>query len=345
MSVPAGAVLRNPATINQFYPNLDALFSTIFHDRNIKAQKSWVKQLFSRVALKGAYYVGQTYTTPATPRPYYRGEEVQDSGVNEYTLTLQSNEYATPRYVTYWRDERDSFAPIKARETMEKASDYLNNYDEMVLPELMDGSTGTYLHGEVDFTNILGGTGLFSDSHSYEGQTLDNQVEKTITNLASAIDALYSARQVFHDMLLPNGEPYWDTMATENAKFIVVVPTELEEIFNQLTGSSMIALNGVATTSNYFKDVFGQNYEYHTFNRLTSATTVRVFRVGSDDSGVKPFLYGEQAEQNGASVYTQVWNDGNSDESRRTRIDGIRFFRDMLFGIGSPFCATEIVAA
>ncbi len=35
-------------------------------------------------------------------------------------------------------------------------------------------TASTFAHDQVDFANIFGGTGQFSNSHSFEGQTLDN---------------------------------------------------------------------------------------------------------------------------------------------------------------------------
>ena len=108
------------------------------------------------------------------------------------------------------------------------------------------------MHPDTSFDTLFGGTsGIFSDSHSFNGQTLDNNLAGSGTAQGNIIDDLWTVRKTFRQMVDTVGIPYWDRDRLSNAKWVVVYPEELEQVFKSIMHSELVLQDGAlsATTS------------------------------------------------------------------------------------------------
>lgn len=337
MAFPTGAVIRDPERLNHFYRDLAGVFADAFSMKRENAPKSYIMDLHQQVSIEGPYLTDQGWYAVPLPGPFPRGTGVTDASVGEFTYTLHPYEYATPRLPVNRRDERDSNAPKSLRALMQETADYLVNYPELTFPEMLAGSASTFLDPNVSFTTFVGSTGVFNNAHSYQGQTHDNIVSKTISNLSDMIDGWYDAIQVLDDAVSSNGRPYWDATKTQNVRYSVVIPTELRQIMNALVYSEMPLQGGNTSSTNYFKAVFGEKAEFHVNADLTDANDHYIFRVGDEGSMLKPFVFGEKE-----GIRVETWENGTSDWAKENQAEGMRYIRDMAFGAGNFFCAVKI---
>ena len=339
MPVPIGSVEALATTVNHFYPDLKSEFVRVFDLHKSEDTPSWINDLFQKIEVDGAYVNFQTWGSAPNPLPLERGQYIHDAGFGEFTLTLYVHDYGTPRLTWHVNDIQDSRAPKGLKDRAQDSATRLANYMEYVTPELLTGSASTYLHPDFAFADIFGGTsGLFQSAHSYSGQTLDNDLSATGTGVANFIDDLWTIRQTFREMVDGVGRPYWDRERLAKAKWIIVVPPELERIANYVLKGELLLQNGAtAPSSNVTKTVFGDKVEVHVFELLTDADNWYCFLTSESADGMRPFVHGPRK-----GIGVKNWLMNRSDWSNATHKEGLQWWRRDVFGIGIPQCALRM---
>lgn len=343
MSTPIGAVIRNPEAISHFTKNHAGVFSMIFNEKRAQP-RSWITRLFGEFPIDGAWATDHAWGALPLMRPFYLGNPVRDVGVVDYTIKLLPHQYHVGRIVVNRRDKRDSKAPQSIESKMREPANAAARHEEVVFFELQAGAASEYLHRDVSFDNIFGGTGLFSNSHTYNGETLDNIVTKTITTPSSFFDAFYLAANVWDDARSDNGDEYWDYQKLEDSEIIIVVPTSLRQVVSQAVNSPMIHLgsnSGAAT--NYWREIFNSDKVQVVGSQKVTDGKVRAYRVSTGDADrvdLKPY-YKAMVE----GVRVKEWRETNSDWSKATEQEGIDFLIDCAYVPGNPLTAVEIAPA
>ncbi len=232
----------------------------------------------------------------------------------------------------------DSRAPQDLKVKVTQTAEYLRELPEQVFFELLTETSGTRLHPQVSYANIFGGTGLYDDSHSYGGQSYDNNLAGTGTSTANITDDMYTLRTWMWDTPNSNGDPYWDPSRVEDINWQFVIPVELEQVFNKLFTQTLSLEGGtVGASSNYIKTLFGDKTKVNVYQRLTD-TDDWYARIASESQGsARPFI---QVTRKG--VTAQNWNEGNSDWTRETLMEAMRWYCRYAFGVGNPFVTAKI---
>lgn len=338
MTNPLLSQQPSATVVNGFYPELKATFATLFDNHYKEGVEDWISGLFKSESVDGAFFSAHTWLNAPLPKPFVRGAGISTKGFGELTYTLYVYDYRTERMVWDVRDRADSKAPMSFMNRVNDAAKYLGRLDHFVFPELLAASASTYLHPDVDFTTIFGSTGLYSDSHSYNGQTLDNNLAGSGTSLNNLIDDVYTVMQTFDDMTDSNGRPYWDDMKTTNARWCLVIPSELRQPFDEMKfGNTYIKTGTTAPSDNFLRNRFGERLEIKIHQPLTDANDWHVFRVSEND-GLLPFI---KAERQGVTPVEQTIS-GQSDFSTNTLQESIYWFRRAAYGVGVPFTACKV---
>jgi len=333
---PVGAVEALATTVNHFYPDLNSEFIGVFDRR--EEEPSWINDLFINAAGDKAFVNFHAWGAAPLPLPVSRGAYIHEGGFGEYTLTVYPYEYATPKISWHVNDVKDSRAPKSLVDRAHEAAKNLAMLRKFVIPELLGGAAVTFLHEDVSFTNIFGGTGLYSNSHSYNGQTLDNIATGSGTSAGNIIDDLWTVRQAYRDMVNDVGRTYWEQEGEKKTKWTILVPPELEKVFNTVLRSELIVPAGAtAPASNYTRDVFGDLVEIHVLETLSDTNDWHVIRSPQDSANMRPFLWAERA-----GIETIQWLISNSDESRESRHEAIMWLRRGFIGIGMPHTAVQV---
>lgn len=337
-----GAVLRSVTTVNHFYPDLDAAFSRMFDTARRTKPRSWLMDLFRRVTIPGAYWTTHAWASVPVPGPAPRGQGIRDAGFDEFSYTLYPFDYHTPRLTWHIHDVRDSRAPRSLTAQAETAGNHLAAYPDLaindVLTQTPSGVDGG-LDNETDFTTIFGSAGVFNNSHTYNGQTLDNILSRTGLQVGQIANDLYEIYNLFMSMVDTEGQPYWLQESSESARWLIVIPKELKAVFDALFGQQLWLESGaLSATSNWVRDIFGDKVTVKVLDRLSNTQDWYVFRVTEND-GAKPFIF---AEKDG--VERDEWLKGQSDWSKSTLKEGMRWRRRMAFGAGEPFCCVKMGA-
>lgn len=330
----------NAVVVNGFYPELHSTFVSLFDNHYKAATEEWIMRLFRRETVDGAYFSAQTYLNAPLPQPRYVGNEPVLGGFGELTYTLYVKDYETKKLQWAVNAFDDVRAPKHPRERVEDAARYLARYPHFAFDELLLGSATTYLHAETDFTTIFGSTGLFSNSHSYGGQTLDNLLGGTGTLVGNIVDDIYTGQRTFDDMVDSNGRPFWDSDRTQRSQWLFVIPNALRQAFDQAFKQRLFLESAATAPShNYLMDVFGQRVEIQQHQPLADDDDWYMFRVGQESDGLQPFVLIERK-----GVTPKYWRmaDGN-DEALRTHMEAIQWWRRIGFGIGVPLTAAKFV--
>ena len=336
MPVPIGSVEALATTVNHFYPDLKSEFVTTFDNR--ETEPEWIRKLFRGAEVTGAYESFHAWGSSPLPLPLERGQYLHDSGFEEYILTLYVHDYATPRLTWHINDVQDSRAPKSLKDRAQDSSKKLGDLKKFTIPELLAGSASTFLHPEVSFTNIFGGTGLFSSSHSYNGQTLDNSIAGDGTAAGNIIDDIWEVRQTFRQMVDTLGRTYWDQEAEGNTSWCIIIPEQLEQVFSQVLKSELLVPAGAtAPASNYTRDVFGDKVQVKILETLTDTDNWFVVRQPADAEGMTPFIWGERK-----GLEVKTWLMGNSDWSKETHQEGLQWWRRDLIGVHIPQTAVVV---
>lgn len=336
MPVPIGSVEALATVVNHFYPELMATFADIFNKK--RAAPSWVDEWYVKESTDGAYFSAHAWLAPPLPIPFIRGMGLQKAGFGELAYTLYVYDYTTPQMTWHMHDRDDSRAPQDLKVKVTQTAEYLRELHEQVFFELLTETTGTRLHPQVSYANIFGGTGLYDDAHSYGGQAYDNNLAGTGTSTANMTDDMYTLRAWMWDTVTSNGDPYWDPSSVEGVDWQFVIPVELEQVFNKLFTQTLSLEGGtVGASSNYIKTLFGDKTKVNVYQRLTN-TTDWYARLTSESQGTaRPFI---QVTRKG--VTAQNWNEGNSDWTRETLMEAIRWYSRYAFGVGNPFVSAKV---
>ena len=327
MAHPTLASERSVTQLNHFRKDITRLFDDWFNAARNGGAVSWKNGFFRKVSLGGAYAVTNQLSNAPLPLPEVRGSEIQTAGLGELTYSLFSKPYMTPKMGMHIDDLRDSHSVVNIKKKMQEMAEYLARLIDFTFEELIEGAVSTFLHPETSFANLFGGSGLFSTTHSFFGQTLSNQVTQTGVSAGNFMDDLYSVRKAFRDMPDSNGRQFWDDTRETDAQLTVVIPNDLEQIVDEATISDMIVPSGsTAPATNVFKQVFGSKVTYHIDTLLTDTED---FYVAKKTEGLAPFIWGE-VEGNKMIE----WKLNASDEANATRVESMQWRRTDAFGVG-----------
>lgn len=325
MAIPGGAVSRAAGTINHFFPDIDPYLSRIFI-RSTAEVNPLFNKVVHRMTIKGAYGVFQGFYDAGDPSPMNRGEGITDGGFDEFSKVIYPHQYKTDRIPIHRSDQRDSQAPVKPSEVAQQQMKKLATYENRILAELLVQSATTYLHPDTDFTTWNGSASLFSSSHSFNGQTLDNSVAGTGSTASAWIDDWYSVKLARNEMPDDHGNPYWGEEAEENVSAILIAPPEREQQLAELMKSELIVQAGAtAPSTHYSRDAWRGQIESHLLNRLTDNNNWFVLFVNEGDN-LKPFVFGEKE-----AIRREEWKNQTSDWAKRTQQEGERYLRE--FGV------------
>lgn len=331
--MPIGAALRSATAVNHFYPKLDAAFANVFRLKRTEP-RAWIKRLVREVVIENAYWVAQGWFSVPMPGPVRRGQGPRYASIDEFTVTLYPHEYETPILDWQIHDAKDSNAPVGMEEQAEQMANGMMIYRELTLEEMLLGAASTYLHPDQELDNMFGGTGLFSNSHSFNGQTLDNSLAGTGTTVGAIGDDLYTGHQTFDEMVNSEGEKFWMQEGTEASQWTLLVPSELRQAFDALFDQTMfIEAGGISATTNYIKNKYGSKVKVEVFDRLSDASDWYLFRTSDEH---KPLLHGVKDE-----LEKDVWLMGESDWSKRHKKEGIRWRGRWADGYGVPQTALK----
>ncbi|MGB1224982.1 MAG: hypothetical protein ACPHCN_12680 [Mycobacterium sp.] len=288
--------------------------------------------------IDGAYKTFQGWFSVPMPFPVRRGQGPTPGAFDEFNHTLYPHEHETPKIEWHIHDIRDSRAPESIESWAEQEARTLAIYPDLALEELLLGSASTYLHPEQELTNIFGGTGLFSNSHSFNGQTLDNQLAGSGTSIGNIADDLYAIHQANDEMVNSEGYQFWTLENTEKAKWCVVVPPELRQVFDALFDQTMfIEAGAISSSGNYVKNKYGGKVDVKVFEPLSDASDWYAFRTNPED-GLFPLVYGEK---DGPEKDVWLMSQGN-EWSLRTKKEAIRWRMRCAFGYGVPQTAHKV---
>lgn len=335
MAIPAGNGSRTAGATNHFFPKIDPTLAPTYL-RSKAEIPSWFNSLFHRITMKDAYSVFQGFYPPGLPQPMNRGDMVRDSGFGEFSLVLYPQDYDTDRVPLHHNDVRDSNAPISLQTVAEQKAWWLARYEILCLEELLLGTQATYLHPEVAFTNLAGGSGLYSNSHSFNGQTLDNLVATAGGDFSAFIDDVWSLILQRRQMVDANGIP--ESLGRDEAmtKMLLLLPPELERFMTAFMNSELVLQSGAtAPSDNFTMKHFGGKIEPHIWPMLSDDADFYAMFL-NDNGGEKPLIIAEKED-----LYTQDWNEA-TDWGMRTRQRATREIRSLAFGIGQFKCTAKV---
>lgn len=336
MPIPAGATDRTAGVVGHFFPEIDPRFA-----RHYMRARSTVPEAISAlfytipVPEQRAYVVLQGWFERGRPRRINRGQPVTDAGFTGFTQTIYAHQYGTDRYPIHRSDDRDSNAPVKPRDVAKESAKWLGQLELWVLPELLAGAVSTELHEDTDLTNELGGSGLYSNSHSVDGQTLDNIVSGTGTTFQAWKDDYYSAVLLFDTMPAPNGRAYWGDDVSEDRAMTLLAPKERRETLHEILKSTLVLQGGAtAPSSNFLRDVMNGKITPHISTALSDTDDWYLFLTQED---LRPFV---KAEKEG--IRMEEWRNKTSDWAKTTQQEGERHLVEVGFTIGAIPCAVAI---
>lgn len=339
MGVPAGATSRAVGASTHFNPivKTNAAIARTFLRGKLRVP-DWMKRLYRSIECPGAYELLHGFQAPAMPGPMNRGEGIRDSGFGEFTLALVPATYRTDRVPLHHDDVRDSMAPVSLEEVAEQAIMWLASYEILVFHELIEATPATYLSADHSLTNLYGGTSLYSDSHSYFGQTMDNNLASSGNSIDAFRQDLWLAVLRRREFVDSNGIPYTLAQPEDQVTMTVVVPPERQEMVNGLMGSELVLQGGAtAPSSNYTRDYFRGKLEPHVWDLITDANAKYLFFT-SDMDDKAPLIMSEKE-----GLQRQEFNESNgSDWAKITRQEGMRGIRALLFGLGHPETTIKI---
>lgn len=329
MATPIGAVNAAPDTLNHFYGALDTVIANLFGPGEDTTQQTWIDDWFQVVSMDSAYLVGHDWLAAPVAGPEIRGVGWSDDGFDELTYQLFKFAYRTKRFVMNRDDLADSRAPVSMRARAEEGVIELKRYRERVFPELLEATTGTFLHPEVAHTAFLGTASLYSTTHTVGSQSMSNQLTLSGVGVGNIINDIWQARSAFRAMLNSNGIYYWSG-AQGKPMMQFVIPRQIEQAFAAARLSEMLTpAASTSASSNYTKqDV---DFTYEVLETLTSATNWYVLRKGGGRSKQRPFVTGSSSAPERFD-----WNFG-SDFTNGTNAIGFGWRMRVPFGAGSSF--------
>lgn len=334
MPNPLLSVEASTSATSLYSYGLKDTFENIFEIHSQTDVPSEIMSLFKTVEVDGAFMVAQAYGAPPLPVPIIRGEERATNGFGDYTFELFVHDYGTPIFEWHVDDAQDERATLKARQRVEDAAKHLRMLDRYVFAELLAGSASTYLHPDTSFTTIFGSTGLFSSSHSYGGQSLDNDLAGSGTAFSNVYDDLYTMFSTFDSMVADNGVNYWNAMKTDDTEWLWIVPTAMRKIVHQIMLADMVnSGGGTSPESNYFRTAMGEKFTPFYHELLTDTDDHMLFRMNTDQ---KPLLSGIRKD-----MQTDDWNMTNSDYSRAKFMERVAWWLRRIFGVGNPLTAVR----
>lgn len=339
MTVPILADQPNAAVVNPFYPELHATFVDYFENHYNSGVEDWIKSLFHTETVDGAYFSAQTYLNAPLPMPRIDGEEPPLAGFGSLTGTWYIQDYWTPKLQWSVNALQDERAPLSFRTRIEESARYLANLQHYVFDELLLASASTYLHPDVSFTTIFGSTGLFSNSHTYNSQTWDNLLGGTGTDVGNIIDDVYSMQKNFKDAVDSNGRPFWNGDRISKARWLFVIPTALEQVFDQAFKQKLLLESGAtAPSSNYLMDVFGTRVEVKVHQPLSDTDDWYGFLTNEVDGSLPLMMIDRKG------VTPKFWRmaDGNQ-ESLNTHYEAVQWWKRAGFGIKMVHSAAKMV--
>lgn len=344
MTNPLLSVEASPTALSGYSYGLQDVFEDYFEDHAQTQTESYIEQMFKSVEVPSEFMVAQTYMNAPLPAPIIAGDMPETKGFDELTFSAHVYDYGTPWMEWHVNSLQDEQATKSFRDRVDKSAEYLARHPRYVFRDLLTGSATTNgLHPEASFTTIFSSTGLFNDSHSFGGQTLDNSIGGRGTSFANVFDDLYTIFQTFDDMVDANGEPFWDENQTESASWCLVCPNELRKVFNQLMKGEMVnSEGGTSPNSNYLRTVFGERIDVKYHSRLTDANDYYMFRTTAGGDGgagaLKPFIKGEKK---GIQQVLRTMA-GQNERAVTTYMESVRWWMRRLYAIGYPHCAVEI---
>jgi len=335
MATPLGAVAAAPEVLNHFYQALATIIAGMFDTDGDTTTQSWIDEWFQMVDIPGAFLVAHAWLATPVPGPEIRGEEVTDDGFDELTFTLFPYAYNTPRFTLHLDDLEDSQAPKSMKERAEEGVAELRRYRERVFPELLEGTTGDFLHPEVSHTAYLGTASLYSTTHTVGAQTLSNQITLSGTGVGNIINDLWQHRAAYRAMLNSNGIHYWSGR-NGKPKLLCVIPSQIEQAFAAAKLSeTLVPAGATAPSSNYTPKDF--EFDYEVLETLTSATNWYTLRRG-DSRGIRPLVEGRKKQ-----ISRKDWREGSDFTNARNMI-GFQWRVRAAFGAGSSFHTTKAAA-
>lgn len=336
MAILGAASDRTAGAINHFFPEIDPFLANAYIRGRVELP-SWFKNLWYKMKITGAYGVFQGFYPPDLPSPMLRGEGVTDSGFSEFTLTITPHDYKTPRVPLHHNDVRDSNAPVSPETVSEQTMTWLAQYELLVVEEMLLASAATYLHPDTSFTNMFGGSGLYSASHSFNGQTLNNYLAKSGTSVSATLADFW--RLVLQRRQMVGAEGIPETLGRDESfvTMTMLYPPEREETINAIGKSELVLQAGAtAGTTNYTRDVFRGKWDPHCWEMLSDDNALYAFYINEKDNA-RPFVLGEKED-----MRTQQWNEQNSDWSRFTLMQGQRGIRSFGVALGHPKCTAKV---
>jgi hypothetical protein len=338
MGIPAGATSRAVGASTHFNPivKTNSAIARSFLRGKLKVP-AWMKRLYRTIECPGAYELLHGFQAPALPSPMNRGEGIRDSGFGEFTLSLIPATYKTDRIPLHHDDKRDSMAPVSLQEVAEQAIQWLAAYEVLVFHELIEATPSTYLSNDHNLQTMFGGTALYSDSHSYFGQTLDNNLASSGNSLDAVRQDLWLAILRRREFVDSNGIPFQLAMDEDQFTMTMIVPPERQEVVNALMRSDLVLQGGAtAPSSNYTRDYFKGKVEAHVWDLITDADAKYLFFT-SDMQDAAPLIMCEKE-----GLQRQEWREEQSDWARATRMEGMRGIRALLFGLGHIWTTIKI---
>ena len=329
MTVPAGAVSRAAGAINHFFPKIDPLFAETFF-RRAERIPQWVRDMFHQKPITDAYVVFHLWSLPPEPEPMSRGEGVADAGLDELTMTVHPHKYKTRRIPIHHDDSKDSNAPKTMEAVTKRESEMLSCTIERILAEMLEQSASTYLNSATSFKTKFdsSATSIFSNSHSYFGQTMDNIVASTGNTTAAWEDDWWSVIKARRDMPDSNGRPMYGLDEIMTAAHIIA-PKARERQLTELWRSQMTVRTGnTAPQDNVLKAVFGNGITPHVWPELTNTSRWYAAFISENQ---RPFLWGAKE-----AIRRQRWTEDNSDYSRSTEQEGERYLMRGAAANGDP---------
>lgn len=339
MTIPINAMQPLATVVNPYYPELHSTFVDYFENHYKSAVEDWISKLFRIESVDGAYFSAQTYMNAPLPLPRINGMEPVLGGLDSLSYTLYIQDYWTPKLQWEVNALQDERAPLSFRTRIEESARNLARLQHFVFDELLLASASTYLHPETSFTTIFGSTGLFSNSHTYAAQTLDNLLAGTGIDVGNIIDDVYTIQQTFDAMTDSVGRPFWDSVKTQRARWLFVIPNALRQVFDQAFKQRLMLESGAtAPSSNYMMDIFGDRVQIEQHQPLSDTNDWYAFRVSEND-GLLPFV---MADRKGVTPKFWRMDEGN-DEALRTHMEAVQWWRRAGFGYLMPHTAAKMV--
>lgn len=298
----------------------------------VREEEKWLDDLFLDIPVDGRNVVEQGWYDVPLPGVWLRGQQPDEDDFAEFTQEFMVFDYKTPWLTWHIDDEQDDRSPRKFVDRVRDAAELLARYDEYALPELIAGAASTYLHPQQTFTCFTGSP-LYSNAHSYGGQTLDNIVSGAgVATASNIVDDWYKVLKQFRGMVNSQGDLYWGTELLDRARFLILCSPDLEQVMDAAWKSTNI-VHGAATDaeSNYLP--LRDKSRVIVWNRL-SGNDWYVFLV---QDHARPFVRAKRS-----MPQVREWNEGNSDWSRANNKRGLMWWSRLLYGPGNPFTTVKV---